>query len=223
MKHCDACGVKLDPAYTRCPLCHKDIGEPEGELPFPKVEKAPRQTKKALTKKVKGLLALTILCVGICVLINFILWKGTLWSLLVVASSLYVWVLMAITVLYPWQFGSKVLLQLAGISALLIAIEAITPQKIWAQDLVIPFLIVTAIILEIYNVYINRKRWRENMVFLIIAILIGFIPLILYGAGVIALWWPAALCAFFSVFTFIGFILFAVKQFKNEMTKRFHL
>jgi hypothetical protein len=57
----------------------------------------------------------------------------------------------------------------------------------------------------------------------IAAIFIGFIPLILLFSGVIVVWWPPVICAFMAGFTLIGTILFAVKQLKNEMTKRFHI
>jgi hypothetical protein len=40
---------------------------------------------------------------------------------------------------------------------------------------------------------------------------------------VIVVWWPPVICAFMAGFTLIGTILFAVKQLKNEMTKRFHI
>jgi hypothetical protein len=159
----------------------------------------------------------------VCVLINLVVWRGVFWSMLVIAPLLYVWLLIAGTLLSPWRNGAKVLLQLAGVSALMLAVERITPDKTWVQNYIIPFLIITAIIMEIYYMYDNRKRWRESMVYVIVAVIIGFVPLLLLAAQVLTVWWPAAACAFMAGFTLVGFILFAVKQFKNEMTKRFHL
>ncbi len=222
MKFCDSCEVYIDLAYERCPLCHKAMGEAEGKLPYPNAVPKP-QPKSRLTRRVKVLIALTILGMGICVLVNAIVWSGVFWSMLVIAPVLYVWLLIAGTVLSPWMNGAKVLLQLVGMSALLIAIERITPEKTWAQNYVIPFVIIAAIIMEIYYMYDNRKRWRESMVYVIVAVIIGFVPLILLGARVLTVWWPAAACAFMAGFTLVGFILFAVKQFKSEITKRFHL
>lgn len=222
MKYCDSCEVHINPAYERCPLCHKSMGEAEGELPYPKVVPKPLP-KSRLTTRVKVLIALTILGMGVCVLINLVVWRGVFWSMLVIAPALYVWLLIAGTLLSPWRNGAKVLLQLAGVSALMIAIEQITPQKTWVQDYIIPFLIITAIIMEIYYMYDNRKRWRESMVYVIITVIIGFVPLLLLSTGVITVWWPAAGSAFMAGFTLVGLILFAIKQFKNEMTKRFHL
>lgn len=222
MKYCDSCKVHLHPAYERCPLCHKPMGEAQGELPYPKAVSRPLP-KSRLTIRVKILIALTILGMGVCVLVNTVVWRGVFWSMLVIAPALYVWLLIAGTLLSPWKYGAKVLLNLAGVSALMIAIERITPEKTWAQNYIIPFLIITAIILEIYYTYDNRKRWRESMVYVIAAVIIGFVPLILLGTGVFTVWWPTAVCAFMAGFTLVGCILFAVKQLKNELTKRFHL
>ncbi len=222
MKYCDACEVDVHPGYARCPLCHKDLGPAEGDLPYPKVTVPPVE-KHHMTKLMKGMIALTIFALGVCVLINLVLWEGVLWSLLVVAPMLYVWLLVAGTLFSPWQKGLKVLMQMAGISGVLIAIEYVSPVHTWAHNYVIPFLIVAGIIMEIYYTYENRIRWRENLVYAVAAIFIGFAPLALWLTGVIDVWWPAVICAFISVFTLIGMRLFAVKQLKHEMAKRFHV
>jgi|GEM_PF-2400211 len=222
MKYCDDCEVSVHPGYARCPLCHKDLGPAEGDLPYPRV-KATTYEKKHLTKRMKVLIALTIFALGVCVLVNLVIWQGVLWSMLVVGPALYAWLLVAGTLLTPWQKGAKVLMQLAGIAALLIAIERVTPAHTWAHNYVIPFLIISAIIMEIYYTYENRIRWRENLVYAVFAIFIGFAPLALWLAGVIVVWWPAVICAFMAAFTLIGMRLFAVRQLKSEMVKRFHV
>jgi hypothetical protein len=160
---------------------------------------------------------------GACVLINLVLWNGVLWSLLVIAPVLYAWLLIAGTLLTPWQMGAKVLMQVAGVSAVLVAIERITPMHIWAHNYVIPFVIVAGLIMEIYYTYQNRIRWRANLVYVVAAVFIGFIPLALWLFGVIVVWWPAVICAFMAGFTLIGMRLFAVRQLKHEMAKRFHV
>ncbi len=222
MKYCDDCEVSVHPGYARCPLCHKDLGPAEGQLPYPKGVSKPQEFKR-LNWRVKALIALTIFVLGVCVLINLVLWEGVLWSLLVIAPVLYTWLLIAGTLLTPWQRGVKVLMQVAGVSALLVAIEIITPAHTWAHNYVIPFVIVTGIIMEIYYTYQNRIRWRENLVYVVASIFIGFIPLALWLTGVIAVWWPAVICAFMAGFTLIGMRLFAVRQLKHEMAKRFHV
>lgn len=222
MKYCDSCEVHVHPGYARCPLCHKDLGPAEGELPYPKVVSGPPE-KKRLTRRMKGMIALTIFALGICVLVNLVLWQGVLWSMLVIAPALYAWLLVAGTLLTPWQKGVKVLQQVAGVAAVLVAIECITPAHAWAHNYVIPFLIVSGIIMEIYYTYENRIRWRENLVYVVAAIFIGFVPLALWLVGIITVWWPAVICAFMAGFTLIGMRLFAVKQLKHEMTKRFHV
>lgn len=222
MKHCDSCEVQVHPGYARCPLCHKELGPAEGELPYPKAVSGFPE-RKHMTKRMKGLVALTIFALSVCVIINLVLWQGVLWSLLVVAPALYAWLLVAGTLLTPWQKGAKVLLQVAGISAMLVAIERITPAHIWAHNYVIPFLIIAGLIMEIFYVYDNRKRWRESLLYVILAVIIGFVPLALWLTGVITVWWPAVICAFMAVYTLIGMRLFAVKQLKHEMAKRFHV
>jgi hypothetical protein len=222
MKYCDACEVSVHPGYARCPLCHKDLGPAEGELPYPKGVSKPPESKQ-LNWRVKALIALTIFVLGACVLINLVLWNGVLWSLLVIAPVLYAWLLIAGTLLTPWQMGAKVLMQVAGVSAVLVAIERITPMHIWAHNYVIPFVIVAGLIMEIYYTYQNRIRWRANLVYVVAAVFIGFIPLALWLFGVIVVWWPAVICAFMAGFTLIGMRLFAVRQLKHEMAKRFHV
>ena len=81
----------------------------------------------------------------------------------------------------------------------------------------------SAIILYIVYFYRHRKKLRESFIYCIMTIVIGFIPLIINLLLARTVWWPSAACALTCAVTLIGIVFFAVRQFKNELEKRFHI
>jgi hypothetical protein len=71
--------------------------------------------------------------------------------------------------------------------------------------------------------YINRTKWREYMLFQFIITINGFIPVVLYWCRLTKFIWPGAFGALYSLITLTGMLIFANKQFKNELNKRFHV
>jgi hypothetical protein len=54
-------------------------------------------------------------------------------------------------------------------------------------------------------------------------VILGFIPFILYLMGLIDELWPSLAAATLSFVTIVGMIVFADKETKEELKKRFHI
>ena len=112
---------------------------------------------------------------------------------------------------------------LLAVMAVLITIDAVTGWRAWSVSYFAPFVTAASSLVMSVIFYIKRTKWREYMLFQLIIAANGFIPVILFLCGLTRIIWPAAAGALYSLITFTGMLIFADKQLKNELTKRFHL
>ena len=220
-KYCKYCEVSLDDGYERCPLCHRYVGEAKGELPYPKNPLVPK-AMDAVSKKGKIYIILTILACCVVCLINAVNWQGEFWCQIIVVPILYAMFVLG-SIFTHWSKGASIFINMLGISGVLLVIESYVQKGLWAQEYVIPFVLMGAIALYIIYFFKHRKKLRESFFYCIIAVILGFVPLTINILLQRAIWWPSVACGIMSGITFIGIIFFAVKQFTNEMEKRFHI
>ena len=71
--------------------------------------------------------------------------------------------------------------------------------------------------------YFHKSYWHENLLYAVLFLLMGFIPLILYLVGIKIAIVPLVLCTFASGITILGILRFALRQVKSEMQKKFHM
>ena len=68
-----------------------------------------------------------------------------------------------------------------------------------------------------------RMNWTSYISFLLLMIVFGFLPLILYFFGLVDVLWPAVSTASFGLAAFIAMLLIANQSFMTQLTRRFHL
>ena len=222
MKYCKKCNIEIRGADQRCPLCFSTL-----EAISDEVETAGYPELGASSTKVtfpfRLFLFFSVAGGLICLLINLLCWRGILWSLIVVAGFLLIWGTVGVTILSRRNAGLKVMVQTVAVLLLLITIDAVTGWDRWSIGIVTPFVIIAATCAMTIVLYVKRAKWREYMLPQLVITITGFIPVILALCGLIKIIWPGAAGALFSLLTFIGMLIFADKQFKSELKKRFHV
>ena len=122
MKHCNNCNIDVNSDSSFCPLCYNNLETKDAMESTPLYElceKKPRSDVK--TYFITRLFTLfSLIIIGGCLFINFIV-KGKPWSLIVVSSILYLWVLIRHTIMSLRNTFEKVFLQLCGIALILIS------------------------------------------------------------------------------------------------------
>ena len=220
--YCKSCGVTVDGRMKNCPLCGEYVSEPEirRESAYPDYEMA---TKKKLDFVTRLLIFLSIVAVSVCALINYLTWSGVAWSVFVLAGILYLWLLVANTVMSKASVGSKILFQLLIMSGCVYAIERFLSGGHWALEYVVPFMTTAATLIIAVFSLAKSTQWREYIIYLMMITFFGFIPLVLFAFGIADVVWPSAASALFSFIILMGTIIFADHRLKNEVKKRFHL
>ena len=169
------------------------------------------------------LLLATFVVITLCVAINIFTWNGTPWFLAVAAPTLYAWVLVKGTILSDWFAGVKVLLQMVTLIAMFMAFDFVGSRSGWSYQYMLPLILAIGIAyIDIYS-YNHKSHWRGNLVYAILFVAMGFIPLILYVSGVKQGFFLMALSTFASGITILGLLRFAFRYLKLEMQKRFHM
>lgn len=228
MQYCESCKVSISTQTDVCPLCHAPLEAREGlvlEQTYP--DFAPLKRKSRLLELLLGLSCVFVIVV--CALINLLTWNGHLWSVLVAAPVLYVWLCGLITFRKRAHLGLKLMAHAIGIALLLIVINSFSDsQRIvshasWAVAYTMPFIFI-GFILSI-NTLMARKRQtlRDYVLYQISLCVIGFIPLLLVLLGVAQPAYPSIIAAACSALTIGGLFLFGRKNVISELNKKFHI
>jgi hypothetical protein len=222
MKYCEKCGINIRGTEQRCPLCFSALEAIDDEA-----ESTGYPELRTFSAKGSFLVRLFVFfsVAGslTCLLINLLCWQGVLWSLIVVTGLLLVWKTVGLMILSRRNVGLKVIAQTVAVLLLLITIDAVTGWNQWSIGIVTPFVIIAATCVMTIVLYVKRAKWREYMLFQLVITINGFIPVILALCGLTKIVWPGAVGALYSLLTFVGMLLFANRQFKSELKKRFHV
>lgn len=222
MKYCRECGVGVRGEGALCPLCRSELlGPPEegAYAAYPKIEM--RSGKYAAVAKP---MLYASLCVGLlCLFVNLITLPDVLWSLIVMTGILFLWETVGLMILSQKNIGLKLLAQMLAAMIVLITIDAVTGWRGWALGYVVPFVIIASSGAMTTILYIKRTQWREYMLFQLVIMLNGFIPVILFWCGLTNVLWPGAVGALYSTFSLDAMVIFFDKQVANELRKRFHV
>ncbi|MDD3999791.1 MAG: DUF6320 domain-containing protein [Bacilli bacterium] len=224
MKKCNSCNLKFETKRKSCPLCFEtlqSLSEDIVQPAYPKLEKEPHKYNVLLRIST----FLTILAIFASILINLFTYKQfrSLWSIIVILGVLYFWVLLRSTFRAKNNVPMRLVIQMLMLSILVIGIDSVTGFKRWSLNYVIPFLSMASLLAIISVLIGSLVRFAEYLLYLLAAIILGFIPIILWLVNLIDVLWPSLAAASLSFVTIIGMIVFADKETKEELKKRFHI
>ena len=225
MKYCKNCKVKVDADRSYCPLCFREleVKNNEGASEYPFME---RKKNEHLTQSTHFLLKLFIfLSVSIlliCTLINFLINRDFPWYLLVGASLLYIWLLVAHTILSRRSAFEKIIAQLIGIMLILWSCEFLSLNKEhWLANYVFPAISIATVITMLMCTFIRRdKSWILSFVFIIVILTVASVLFFVYLDNFYIL---SIINLSFCTLTLLGYFTFSFKIIKAEFLKKFHL
>ena len=132
MKYCKNCKINVDADRNYCPLCFRELKtineESVGEYPFMERRKNEHVTQSTHLL-LKIFLFLSVSIISVCTLVNLLINPETLWCLLVGFSLIYVWILVAHTILSRRGVFEKIFMQLVGVMLILWACEILSLNK----------------------------------------------------------------------------------------------
>jgi len=225
MKKCHKCNVLVDTERKTCPLCFEILKLTDDESvsasPYPK----PENTIVVRSIFLRVMSFLTIIGVIGAVAVNFVTFKlnPTYWSLIVVMAVGYFWILIKSTFRGNGNVPMRLVVQMIALSILTYSIDRIAGYGGWSINYVIPFLSILSILAINFILIGNGFKYNDYLLYLFAAFVLGFIPSILWVFNRVDLLWPSLSAVSFSFSTIVGMLIFADRETKEELKKRFHI
>lgn len=220
MNRCTECEIVT--AENTCPLCHKLLSEDrnaEEARAYPVYDQQEYKMRARISRLaiIGGILATLI-----CFAVNLIVMPHFLWVFYVAVAVFYLLVSLNHTILSASHLGGKITAQVVSLTILLLVIDGMSGSMQWSVNYVVPFVIIAGIMLISIIIIKVRLKWTGYISFLLLMIALGFLPLILYFAGVADVLWPSVSAASFGAATFIAMLLIANQSFMTQLGRRFH-
>lgn len=229
MKYCQSCNLYHEKEYKTCIACGKNLVTKENHsnlviTGYPNVN---------VNKQKPNVAARVLILIGIVIsmtvlVINILTYKevSNLWSLVVVGSLLYTYLLIKQVIISKHDYSTKTLKQVLIVSMILIVLDFATVYKGWALTYAVPFVLVgTTAFLPIIVASIPKKYYMHvrNLFWLIIlnliySVIAFFTPLLFEGV-----FWTGAMTLIAAITLFTAMLLFAPKVTYHELVKFFHI
>lgn len=221
MRHCDRCQVDIAGSCRLCPLCQGPLaGAPdETEDRFPPVEDAP--FPHLMLVRVLGFFS--VAAVVICFAVNWVLPSGGWWALFVAAALASVWASFFVAVRKRRNLQKNILWQVVTISAIALLWDLWTGWHRWSVDYVLPILCICAMVGMTVSTRVLHLRITDHMVYLLLGMLFGLIPLLLMVCGVVRSPVPSVVCVAGSIIFLAALLVFRGADLWAEVVRRMHL
>lgn len=218
MLYCNNCKVSITGNHEKCPLCQGDVtGEPSKIHTFPII----KEEKHLISLILKITALITIIVSVVSLLINFEF--GGKWSLYVIAGLITGWIVIWITIKMHGNIAKNTIWLTAIISILSIIWDISTGYRGWSINYVLPLICCFAMIEMFIVAIIKKLKIEDYIVYLIIDIIFGIVPLILLLLDVVKVDYPSLICVAESVISLAILIIFEGKALKAEIVRRTHL
>ena len=232
MSYCVNCGVELEATIKKCPLCETPVMNPNEMVkekehsPFP--EKL-GQVEGIKRKDIGILLSSVFVCVAVsCSLLNYFVFPGNRWSLLVVGFCGLMWTMTVPPVVVPklrMRISTLVNCLMVCIYLLLIGFFADSFEWIWQLGL--PITMTVCILIEIFLTVGKNKRTflvLGSTFFAEVAILCVVIELLVqrYRGLPLHIHWSSIVLTVCVILDITLLTMLSRKRIRNEIQRRFH-
>lgn len=161
MSYCVNCGVKLDEALLKCPLCNTPVINPN-ELKKAEVS-SPFSMEKGETEKVKSkdvivlttvFLATTAIC---CMLLNLLVFSKTLWSLPIIGLCTFIWIVVIPSIAFE-KMPIYIYLLIDGfaMAGYLYMLSFMTSNKAWLTKLALPITALATVLILTFTLLMKN-------------------------------------------------------------------
>lgn len=154
MSYCVNCGVELDASSRVCPLCNTPVWNPN-EIPK-MASVTPFPSDKAQVEEIRRadfgwLVSMVVLATAVtCGILNWLVFRGSLWSLAVIGACVVLWVILFPLVIYhKWSPHLYILLDGAAVILYLYMIARMIEKYEWFKGLGMPIALYGTAVLEL--------------------------------------------------------------------------
>lgn len=220
MNKCKHCNLSIYDSEVVCPLCHTAMDTTAHTVvEYPKYEDL--ITAKFILRHMLWFIAMATLLV--CVYIRIFTQEAKIfWPVIIGATMLYCLAMLWVIRTKKKPYGAKIMYSYIFLSAFAITIDFITDFFLGSTDFIFPFLTLAAIIYLTVLAVRSKRLFSEYFGYMLAVLAIGLLSIPIYLLGLNEYEWGAFIALASSALIAIGLYLFADKNLKEEVKKRFH-
>lgn len=219
MRCCEKCGVRVIGSPPVCPLCEGPLtGDADMDV-YPGIPFAGRPHQLLYRLLALG----TVIAAVVCVAVLLCLPEHRAAALSVIAGLASGWLTVGIAVKKRGKPLKAVFWQVCLLSVLFLAWDYGTGQVGWSLDYALPILYTCTMLAMALIARLLRLQAADYLLYLVMNILLGMVPLLLLLCGVLRVKYPAVVSAGVSMVFLAVLILFQGTALKDEMLRRLHL
>lgn len=234
MSYCVNCGVELHASAKSCPLCNTPVLNPnelgkimDAQSPFPAQKGKVEPVKR---KDIGILLTMVVLATaGICGILNALVFRESLWSLVVLGACVIIWVLLEPFVIYTRQsVYLSLLCDGASVIFLLYMITFLRENDGWFPGLGVPLTVLVTAVAELFTLCVNKlpKSFLTVSLYFFTSagLLCTGIELLIdrYVSGDIRLSWSAVVLTVCGIFDIALITMLSRRRLRNSVRRRLH-
>ncbi len=221
MRYCEKCGVRVLGTLRSCPLCQGFLsGEPDpAENVYPDIPLSGKLSAPLLRLLFLAAAAAAAVCGAVVLSVPRYSWL----ALSILAGLGSGCLSVGIAVLKRKKPFNAVFWQICILSLLAAAWDYGTGFRGWSLDFVLPILYACTMLAMAVTARLLRLQVQDYLVYLVMDILLGLLPLLLLLSGALRVAYPSAVCVAVSLILLAVLVLFEGPALKGELLRRLHL
>lgn len=233
MSYCVNCGVELDSALKKCPLCDTLVyhpGKNQDNIQEPKFPKKRGEVEKVSKKEMVIFISVLLLAVSItCALLNLLVYDSNWWSIPVNGVCITLWVFIITALFYEKLtiFG-VVFFDAVSVGNYLFLISLITVNDEWLNYIGLPILGAVFLVLEIALILskIFPSSFLTSLLyfFVSVATICTTVEVVIdnYVTGEIKLTWSAIVLTVCVIIIVLIILIMMMGRLRNNIRRRLH-
>ena len=233
MSYCVNCGVELEASLKACPLCNTPVINPNqpqtanDAAPYP----ASRGQVEVVKRKDLGLLLSVVLSATsfTCLLLNLLVFQGSLWSFLAIGVCICLFVFAFPAVIYTkTPIYLSLLADGIAVGIYLYLITYLTSSANWFWHLALPIVVTVTILIEIFT-FLARKLPFSVLsgslyLFIEAPVLCVVLELLIrrFRNAPMQITWSAVVLTVCTIIDIALITILAKKRLRNEVRRRLH-
>ena len=233
MSYCVNCGVELEASLKACPLCNTPVINPNhiqqenNTTPYP----ASKGQVEVVKRKDLGLLLSVVLSATsfTCLLLNLLVFQGSLWSFLAIGVCICLFVFAFPAVIYTkTPIYLSLLADGIAVGIYLYLITYLTSSANWFWRLALPIVITVTVLIEIFT-FLARKLPFSVLsgslyLFIEAPVLCVTLELLIrrFRNAPMQITWSAVVLTVCTIIDIALITILAKKRLRNEVRRRLH-
>lgn len=226
MKYCTKCKANVNTQKKQCPVCFDELEISENTSLPPSIYSSAKPTNNLAVKNfflTRLFFFLTISISSICFFINYMFTPTIFWSLAVLISILYVWILVRHTIISRRGAFEKTLFQFFGILGIIMATNYVSGGNDWFWPYVVPSASLATTTVLMLVLFVNQKRADFLLSFFLMSLVLIITSVILLFTGADSFRLLSLINLLYTGLFALGIIIFGFKTLKKAFHKTLHI